>query len=258
MSKNLQNIETDNNWAIEIEDLSFKYGNRIILDRINLKIKQGDFIALIGPNGSGKTTLLKCILRIVKPDSGTIKVLGQTNIEKVITKIGYVPQKLEFDKSIAITVREFLSLRLKETRNWFFHTHKFIDEALNRHPVKLGIAGLLEKPLYRLSGGEFQRILIAFSLLGEPELLLLDEATEGIDFATESLIYETISELRRKRSLTVILVSHDLSMVSRQATNVVALGNGIICCQGSPETVLTNESLKQAYGKHFTPYCHHH
>ncbi|MGC8744058.1 MAG: metal ABC transporter ATP-binding protein [Verrucomicrobiia bacterium] len=244
--------------VVEIENLSVRYGNKPVLNGINLKVKKGEFLALIGANGSGKTTLLKCILRILTPQSGSIKIFCESDINKVIQRIGYVPQKLELDKSLAISVREFLSLRLNETSKWFFHRHRFTDEKLYPKLQKLKIDELFEKQLCKLSGGEFQRVLIAFSLLGEPDLLLLDEATEGVDFNTENIVYEVIDELRRERDLTVILVSHDISMVSRQATNVVALGNGIICCEGSPETVLTNESLKQAYGTHFAPYCHHH
>ncbi|MGB9603794.1 MAG: metal ABC transporter ATP-binding protein [Verrucomicrobiia bacterium] len=249
---------SNNQFALEIENLTVKYGDKPVLNGVHLKVKRGDCLALIGPNGSGKTTLLKCILRIITPESGIIKIFGDTDFNKIISRIGYVPQKLEFDKSLAISVREFLSLRLTETRGWFFHKHKFIDDILYPRLKKLKIDELLDKLLCHLSGGEFQRTLIAFSLLGEPELLLLDEATEGVDFATENLVYELIDELRKQHGLTVILVSHDLSMVSRQATNVVALGNGVICCEGPPDSVLTNGALKQAYGTHFVPYCHHH
>ncbi|HON07094.1 MAG TPA: metal ABC transporter ATP-binding protein [Verrucomicrobiota bacterium] len=247
-------VNNNPSYAIEIENLTVKYGNKDILKNINLKIKYGDFLAIIGPNGSGKTTLLKTILRIIKPDSGTIKIFGEEDINKIITKIGYVPQRLGFEKTLSITVREFLALRLPKTKNWFFHRFKFIDEKLKI--ARLGVTELLEKPLYLLSGGELQRVLIAFSLLGEPELLLLDEATEGVDFTAENLIYESLATLRKESGLTVILVSHDLSMVSRQATNVVALSNGVVCCEGSPSEVY--QSLNKAYGAHFITYSHHH
>ncbi len=247
-------IQRKSPYAIEIENLNVRYGNKDILKNINLKVKRGDFLAIIGPNGSGKTTLLRTILRIIKPDSGTIKIFGEENIKKTISKIGYVPQRLGFEKTLSITVREFLALRLPETKNWFFHKFKFIDEKLRI--AKPGVSELLEKPLYLLSGGELQRVLIAFGLLGEPELLLLDEATEGVDFAAENLIYESIASLRKQSLLTVILISHDLSMVSRQATNVVALSNGVVCCEGSPLEVY--QSLNKAYGAHFITYSHHH
>jgi ABC-type Mn2+/Zn2+ transport system ATPase subunit len=116
---------------------------------------------------------------------------------------------------------------------------------------------LLDRPVAGLSGGQLQRVLICSSLLNEPELLLLDEPTAGVDTPGEADFYELIAEVHRRRGLTVVLVSHDLSMVYRHASRVYAL-NGVICCEGAPEEVMNAESLKQAYGIHFTPYHHHH
>ena len=122
---------------------------------------------------------------------------------------------------------------------------------------EIGAGVLLDRPLAQLSGGQLQRVLIAFSLLSQPDLLLLDEPTAGVDTPGEQTFYDLISEIHRKRAITIVLVSHDLSMVYRHASWVYAL-NRVICCEGRPEDVMNAESLKQAYGIHVTPYHHHH
>lgn len=243
--------------AIEIENLCIRFGEKTVLDNINLKIHAGDFVALIGPNGSGKTTLLKAILGTIKSNSGSIRIFGKP-VPNPEAKIGYIPQKLNLEKSLAISVREFLSLRSKETHGWFWKRHRNVDEKFGRIIEKLNLTSILDAQVYRLSGGELQKTLIAFSLLEEPDLLLMDEATEGVDFATESAIYNAISEVQKSKNMTVVMVSHDLAMVNREAARVIAIGNGRICCEGAPNEVLTEESLLKAYGIHSTPYCHHH
>ncbi|MCX7872039.1 MAG: metal ABC transporter ATP-binding protein [Verrucomicrobiae bacterium] len=257
MSRNLTDkTVVDEKTAIEVENLTIRFGERVILDNISLKIVSGDFVALIGPNGSGKTTLLKAILGTVSPDKGIIKIFGREPISAV--KIGYIPQKLSFEKSLAVSVREFLSLGLRETRGWFWQSHRNLDREFGDTVERLGLTHLLDAPICKLSGGELQKTLITFSLLEKPDLLLMDEATEGVDMTTENIIYEVIASERKSRNMTVVMVSHDLAMVSREATRVIAIGNGKVCCEGIPNEVLTDESLRNAYGIHFTPYCHHH
>jgi ABC-type Mn2+/Zn2+ transport system ATPase subunit len=123
--------------------------------------------------------------------------------------------------------------------------------------VDIGVEPLLDKPVASLSGGQLQRVLIAFSLMHDPKLLLLDEPTAGVDTPGEQSFYELITRVQQQKHLTVVLVSHDLSMVYRHASWVYAL-NGVICCEGTPEQVMNAESLKQAYGIHVSPYHHHH
>ena len=122
--------------------------------------------------------------------------------------------------------------------------------------VDIGVEPLLDKPVASLSGGQLQRVLIAFSLMHDPKLLLLDEPTAGVDTPGEQSFYELITRVQQQKHLTVVLVSHDLSMVYRHASWVYAL-NGVICCEGTPEQVMNAESLKQAYGIHVSPYHHH-
>jgi zinc transport system ATP-binding protein len=178
-------------------------------------------------------------------------------LRTTLPRIGYVPQKLNLERSFILSVREFLALRLRQTRNWFWQPHRKTDALICEAFAEIGVSALLDRPVAQLSGGQLQRVMIAFSLLGKPELLLLDEPTAGVDTPGELSFYDLIAEVQARHHLTVILVSHDLSMVYRHASWVYAL-NRVICCEGSPEQVMNAESLKQAYGIHVSPYHHHH
>lgn len=243
--------------AVEIRDLRVSFGGTPVLRGVNMRVPQGQIVALIGPNGSGKTTLLRCLLGLQKYSEGEIKIFGERDVRKALPRIGYVPQKLALERSFILSVREFLALRLRETRNWFFKSHRQLDGLIKPALVHIGVENLLDRPIAQLSGGQLQRVLIAFALLSKPDLLLLDEPTAGVDTPGEETFYDLIASVQRQQKLTVILVSHDLSMVYSHASRVYAL-NGVICCEGAPEQVMNAESLKQAYGIHATPYAHHH
>ncbi|MGD0614982.1 MAG: metal ABC transporter ATP-binding protein [Verrucomicrobiota bacterium] len=243
--------------AVEVQDVRVSFDGQPVLRGVDLRIPRGQLVALIGPNGSGKTTLLRCLLGLQRVDAGEVKLLGESDVQEALPRVGYVPQRLALDRSFVLSVREFLSLRLRRTRHWFWRPHRVIDRILSETLVEIGVEPMLDRPLAQLSGGQLQRVLIAFSLLGKPELLLLDEPTAGVDTPGEQTFYELIAEIHRRHQLTVLLVSHDLSMVYRHASWVYAL-NGVICCEGSPEQVMNTESLKAAYGIHVSPYHHHH
>lgn len=243
--------------AIEVRGLRVTLGDTAVLKGVRLEVPRGQIVALIGPNGSGKTTLLRCLLGLQKIDAGEIRLLGEPAGSGVLSRVGYVPQRLTLDRSFILSVREFLSLKLARTRHWFWQRHRQVDVELGPVLAELGVENLLDRPIAGLSGGQLQRVLIAFSLLRNPELLLLDEPTAGVDTPGEHTFYELIASIHKRHRLTVVLVSHDLSMVYRHASWVYAL-NGVICCEGSPEHVMNAESLKQAYGIHVAPYHHHH
>lgn len=248
---------TTGSMAIEVHDLHLALEGRPILSGVNLRIPSSELVALIGPNGSGKTTLLRCLLGLQRPDRGGIRLLGERRIQKILPRVGYVPQKLALDPSFIISVREFLCLRLRNTRHWFWHRRSWLDHRLRDALAEMEVEKLLDAPLGNLSGGEWQRVLIAFSLAPKPDLLLLDEPTAGVDAPGEHSFYEIIAGIQQRHRMTVVLVSHDLSMVYRHATWVYAL-NRVICCEGPPERIMNAESLKQAYGIHVSPYQHHH
>ncbi|HTH48214.1 MAG TPA: metal ABC transporter ATP-binding protein [Candidatus Limnocylindria bacterium] len=243
--------------AIEVRGLRVTLGDTAVLRGVDFHVPKGQIVALIGPNGSGKTTLLRCLLGLQRPDAGEVRLLGEPVGSRVLRRIGYVPQRLQIDRSFILSVREFLALRLKETRGWFWQRHAHTDALLRAALAEVGVDHLFDRPLAGLSGGQLQRVLIAFSLLGKPELLLLDEPTAGVDTPGEQDFYGLITEVHRRHKLTIVLVSHDLSMVYRHASRVYAL-NGVICCEGTPDEVMNADSLKQAYGIHVTPYHHEH
>ena len=176
---------------------------------------------------------------------------------KALPRIGYVPQKLQLDRDFILSVREFLALRLKSTSQWFWMSKHALDDKLMAAMSEIGCESLMDRPIAKLSGGQLQRALIAFSLLQKPDLLLLDEPTAGVDTPGETTFYELITEVHKRHRMSVVLVSHDLSMVYKHAHRVYAL-NGNICCEGTPEEVMNAESLKDAYGISVSPYHHHH
>ena len=243
--------------AIQVRDARVSLGGLPILRGVNLEVPAGRIVALIGPNGSGKTTLLRALLGLQKISGGEISLFGEKDLKKALPRVGYVPQRLNLERSFSLSVREFLSLRLSSTRHWFWQTRQRNDELIRGSLAEIGVESLLEKPLATLSGGQLQRVLIAFSLLCKPELLLLDEPTAGVDAPGEDTFYDLIAGIQKRHHLTVVLVSHDLSMVYRHAAWVYAL-NGVICCEGPPDEIMNAESLKQAFGIHVSPYHHHH
>lgn len=243
--------------VIEVKNLRVNLGGQPILKGVTFDVLHGQLVAIIGPNGSGKTTLLRTLLGLQSYHEGEIAIFGGASVREALPRIGYVPQRFQPDRSFVLSVREFLCLRAGPTRHWFWKRHRTVDQFLLSVAGEMKIEELLSRPVASLSGGQLQRVLIAFSLLHRPELLLLDEPTAGVDPSGEQTFYELIAEIQKRHHLTVVLVSHDLSMVYRHASQVFAL-NGVICCQGTPEEVMNAESLKQAYGIHVTPYHHHH
>ncbi len=221
------------NKLINVTDLSFLYGKHKILENINLTIEENDFIALIGPNGSGKTTLLKILLGFLKPTKG--KILRSENL-----RIGYVPQRYTVDKNFPGTVEEIL---------YPFQRTKKV-EALKKSEVK--VQDLLHKKFIDLSGGQQQRVLIALALQKNPNLLILDEPTAGIDIETEQSFYTLLKELNKK-GITIVLVTHEVGVIPTLVKTIFCL-NHKICCIGKPKDI--PKLLKKMYGPQFI--THHH
>ena len=232
---------------IEAKKLSFSYenGDDFVLNDISFAIEQGARVMIIGPNGSGKTTLLKIMTGLLKPSRGEVTILGKKP-EKIRNKIGYVPQKLDFDKTFPITILEFLKF-----------SHPSIS---NENTIKilknLDIAKLQKSLLGELSGGQLQRVLIARALLGKPEVLFLDEPVSGIDIGGEKDFYQLMKKVQEEYNVTIVMVSHEINVVSSIATQVICLNKNMLCC-GSPEKVITPEIIKDLYGEDVSLYKHH-
>jgi len=227
---------------IKAQNISLKINQRQILDNINLSIKPGEILTLIGPNGSGKTSLVRVLLGLVKADEGEV----QTSSNLVI---GYVPQKLHIDITLPMSVKRFLQMGMKNS-----------PESIIRMAATLGVSALLEQPVQAVSGGEFQRVLLARALLRKPDLLVLDEPAQGVDINGQQQLYQLISSIRDEFSCGVLMVSHDLHLVM-EATDQVLCLNTHICCTGHPEAVSKHPEYLKLFGtslEGIAVYTHQH
>jgi len=204
---------------IEVRNLSFSYEKHLILESINLKVEKGDFLALIGPNGGGKTTLIRCVLGFLKPFRGEIFLWGKTiKSFKDWYKIGYVPQRAGdlVDHLTPLSVKDFLLLPFKWYKNTF--NPMLMDELVE----KFGIKNILHKKLGELSYGQLQRAYIVRALILNPELLILDEPSVGLDFFTQEIFYETLGEIHKK-GLTIVLVTHETWLLTKWVNKVACI-----------------------------------
>jgi zinc transport system ATP-binding protein len=233
-------------------------GDAPILKGLDADILQGQITALIGLNGSGKTTLLRAILREV-PFSGTIRFhCGHDHTKPTPQHVGYVPQKLRIDANFPLTVRDLLALALQR-RPLFLGISRRVNLLMDQMLQLVDApAYLLDRPVGGISGGEVQRVLLALALHPAPELLLLDEPAQGIDFKDQERFYDLISRINRETGVSVLLVSHELSVVTQHAHHVLCLKDGLIDCQGTPQQIITNEVLTRTFGTHRGVYAHSH
>tara|TARA_B100001029_G_scaffold173816_1_gene173173 strand:- start:25 stop:765 length:741 start_codon:yes stop_codon:yes gene_type:complete len=217
-----------NNILVKLKKAGLHQNGKWLVRDVSLQVEKGKIITLIGPNGSGKSTTAKIALGIYK------KIEGE--VEKYTTKVGYVPQKISIDWTLPIRVRDFMLL----TENLNDDT---VDEALSL----TGVIHLKDKSLGNLSGGEFQRVLLARAISKKPELLVLDEPVQGVDYTGEIALYELIKKISDELNCGILLISHDLHTVM-SATDYVVCLNGHVCCSGSPIDVAENHEYKALFG----------
>jgi zinc transport system ATP-binding protein len=242
---------------VTIRGLRVALGGKPILQGVDADLARGKVTALIGLNGAGKSTLLRVLVKEV-PYAGEVRFhCGHDHTRPTPQHVGYVPQKLRIEANLPLTVEDLFAISLQH-RPLFLGVAKAVRERTRRLLERVGAAGLLHSPVERLSGGELQRVLLALALAPEPELLLLDEPAAGIDFKEEEKFYDLIAGLNRRTGVTVLLVSHDISMVSLMAHHVLCLRDGCIRCQGPPEKVLADESMSEVFGAGKAAYTHHH
>ncbi|MGK0466745.1 MAG: zinc transport system ATP-binding protein [Clostridium sp.] len=230
----------------KIQDFGVTIGKAEILKDINLHIHCGDLTAIIGANGAGKSTLIKALLGGI-PHSGHITFVdGNKKLVRKL-KMGYVPQKLDFDYSSPVSVLDMFSATLSSRPVWVSISKNTRKKALESLSLVDG-EYLIDKRLGVLSGGELQRVLLALALQPIPDILLLDEPVSGIDQNGLKLFYKTVSNLRKDYDLSIILVSHDLPLVSKYADRIAFINNKTIECCGTTEEVFSNEKVIDVFG----------
>ena len=230
---------------LSVSGLNVKLNEHLILRDVSFEIGRGDTLAVIGPNGAGKTVLLKALLGLV-PYEG--KIIWAPDV-----KIGYVPQKLSVSRDLPLTVMEFLRLKDLDDERVVevLKSVGFLDKAEPSHNGARALASRLGD----LSGGEFQRVLIAYALLGNPSVLLFDEPMSGVDIIGEETVYDLIHKLQIQKDLTVVFVSHELQIVNHHANNVLCLNREKISF-GPPMKVVNRENLEKLYGEKISLHRH--
>ena len=213
---------------LKLESVGFSKNNKWLVQGVSLEVKQGEIVTLIGPNGSGKSTTAKIALGIYKNIEG--------RVNKYTNKIGYVPQKISIDWTLPIRVIDFMSLIEEPT-----------DEQINIALNLTSVEHLRNKSLGDLSGGEFQRVMIARAIAKQPDLLVLDEPVQGVDFKGEITLYVLIKKISEQLNCGILLISHDLHVVMA-ATDFVVCLNGHVCCSGTPQVVAKNNEYKELFG----------
>lgn len=214
---------------IEAQGLDVRLGRVQALARVDMTVARGEIVTIVGPNGSGKTTLVRALLGAIRPSGGRI-----TRAEGL--RVGYVPQKLAMDGTMPLTVERFLCLPRR-------HRAEAIAHALGQ----AGAAGIASRQMSQLSGGQFQRALLARALLDQPDLLVLDEPTQGLDQAGSAALYAQIADLRAQMNCAVLMVSHELHVVMSASDRVICL-NGHVCCHGTPEVVASAPEYRALFG----------
>ncbi len=232
-----------NSSLASLNNISLSIQGKSILQNISLELQAGKILTVIGPNGAGKSTLVKILLGLEKADSGEC-------YRKPKLRIGYVPQKIEIDSLMPLTVKRFIALAGKSNSN-----------DISKVLTDVGVSTLKNQAIQQLSGGEFQRVLLARALIRKPELLVLDEPAQGVDVLGQAELYEQISSLKKHYKLGVLMVSHDLHLVMKNTDQVLCL-NQHICCSGQPDDVSQHPEYQKLFGnlpiESLAVYTHQH
>ncbi len=217
------------NILLKAENLGVLAQGRWLVHELDLEVSTGEIVTLVGPNGGGKSTSIKAMLGLVAINKGTLT-------RKPGLSVGYVPQKIQIDANLPLSVRRFMQL-----------THRLNRMELQNALERTGVETLADAPVQVLSGGEFQRVQLARAIAKQPDLLVLDEPVQGVDFNGELALYELIEEIRDELQCGILLVSHDLHIVMARTDRVICL-NGHICCQGTPDKVQEDNAYHDLFG----------
>jgi len=233
---------------VELEDLSFAYGEVPVLESINLTVQPGDFLGIIGPNGSGKTTLLRIMLGLLAPTRGAVRLFGTPPAHfRQWARLGYVPQRANLDPGFPATVHEVVESGLVATVGLFSRVGARERQRVADALASVGLASHASARVGALSAGQQQRVLIARALVTNPELLILDEPTTGVDPDAQTSFYALLQHLNREREVTLVLVSHDIGVVSREVTKLACLNRRLVF-HGAPADFLSDAALAALYG----------
>ena len=222
-------MNSDNNTLVKLNNAGFRQNDKWLVEGVSLKVEKGKIVTLIGPNGSGKSTTAKIALGIYKNIEGSV--------EKYTNKVGYVPQKISIDWTLPLRVNDFMTL-----------TENIKDDEINEALSLTGVMHLKNKNLGNLSGGEFQRVLLARAISKKPELLVLDEPVQAVDYTGEIALYELIKKISDTLNCGILLISHDLHTVMTATDHVVCL-NGHFWCSGTPMYLAKNNEYKTLFGE---------
>ncbi|MBF0624636.1 MAG: ATP-binding cassette domain-containing protein [Magnetococcales bacterium] len=227
---------------IQARGIRVAMGDDLLLDQVDLWIAPGEIVTLIGPNGAGKTTLLKVLLGLLQPTAGSVQ-------RRAGLRVGYVPQRLVIDPVLPLPVARLMTL-----------THREPLARVRQALAETGVEHRLQAPVHGLSGGEFQRVMLARAILRKPDLLVLDEPVQGVDVSAETALYQLIAGLRDRHGWSILLVSHDLHLVMESTDRVICL-NRRICCEGQPDGVSRHPEFTKLFGPHASRtlalYSHH-
>ena len=225
------------------EGIGVTFDGNPVLTGVDAEVATGEIVTLIGPNGAGKTTLIRVLLGLLRPNGGTVR-------RKPGLRVGYLPQRLPIDPVLPLTVARLMTLTARPTR-----------DAVRAALGETGVAHLIDAPVQALSGGEFQRVMLARALVRDPDLLVLDEPVQGVDFAGEAALYQLIADIRRRRRCGVLMVSHDLHVVMAATDRVICLDRHV-CCDGAPEAISRHPEYARLFGpeaaRAYAVYAHHH
>ncbi|MEP1521769.1 metal ABC transporter ATP-binding protein [Ascidiaceihabitans sp.] len=228
---------------IEAQNMTLRLGGKIVLRDVDFSIEKGEIVTVVGPNGSGKSTLLRGLIGALRPMQGSV-------VRQAGLRIGYVPQKLHVDTTLPLTVKRFLNIPKRLDAD-------IISDALTR----AGVVEQAQTQMSQLSGGQFQRVMLARALLTKPDILILDEATQGLDQPGAAAFYRQIEDVRKDLGCAILMVSHDLHVVMAASDRVLCL-NGHVCCEGTPDIVASAPEYRALFGTGtqgaLALYRHHH
>ncbi|AVA21883.1 MULTISPECIES: metal ABC transporter ATP-binding protein [unclassified Rhizobium] len=239
----LSSVDNKSRPLVSLHDVGVRRGGRWLVRGVDFSVSRGEIVTLIGPNGSGKSTSAKTAIGVLKPDEGSVdRIAG--------LKVGYVPQKLAIDWTLPLSVHRLMTL-----------TGPLPEAELKAALEAVGIAHLAKAEVQHLSGGEFQRALLARAIARKPDLLVLDEPVQGVDFSGEIALYDLIKSIRNSEGCGILLISHDLHVVMAATDTVVCL-NGHVCCRGTPQAVTQSPEYVRLFGtraaQSLAIYSHHH